>query len=84
MNIRNLQDWELRTIPYKFYNYQSKKNARYHRRIRDQGPKTQKLKKKILSPPTVQHVLDSKYAVSIQIMLLGMHEVLGIGIDVVT
>ena len=46
MNLRNLEDWEPRIISYKLYNYQSKKNARYHSRIRDQGLKTQKLKKK--------------------------------------
>ena len=44
MNLRNLQDSELRTIPHKLYNYQGEKNARYHSRIRDQGPHTQKLK----------------------------------------
>ena len=27
MNYINLQDFEPRTIPYKLYNYQSKKNA---------------------------------------------------------
>ena len=44
MNLRNLQDWESRTIPHKLYNNQSKKNTRYHSRIRDQGPQTCKLK----------------------------------------
>ena len=43
-NLKNLQDWEPRIISYKLYNYQGKKNARNHLRIRDQGPQTKKLK----------------------------------------
>ena len=43
-NLRNLQDYEPRTTTHKLYNYPSKKNARYHSRMKDQGPQTQKLK----------------------------------------
>ena len=43
-NLRKLPDWELRTEPYKLYNYQSKKNARYHSKIKDESPQTQKFK----------------------------------------
>ena len=44
MNLTNLQDWELRTMPNMLYNYKGRKNARYHSKIRDQGPQTQIVK----------------------------------------